>query len=102
MAINVHGHQRSRARGYLRLDLGNVRAPRVRIGVHQYWGTAVVKDSRDAGDDRERWHDHFVARLQMQAGDCDLQGCRTIADRNPVTPATVAGPLPLKFLDEFP
>ncbi len=100
VSIDVDRHDGLRLRGDPRFHLGHIHTPRRRVGIDKDGHAAARHDCHGAGDDCERRHDDFVARLQVKRGNGQLQRHRPVADSDAVTPAAVGLPTNFELVDE--
>ena len=102
MPVDVDRHDGPRPAGDPGLDLRDVHAPGLRVGVDQDRRRPRVDDRQRARDDREGRQDDLVARADAEGRDGQLQGDRPVGDRDAVSAPAVLGPGRLERVDEAP
>src|SRR6266851_1981319 len=86
--------------GYALLDFIHVHVPGERITVDEYGFRARAHHRGGARNDREGWHDDFIAFFQTEGGHCSIQGNRAVRNRNAVLSPDARCELFLKLGDK--
>src|SRR5262249_2722901 len=102
MPVYMHGHDGTRARRNLRLDLTHVHTPGAWITIDKYRYSPLTRDCHGTGNDGKRGHNDFVTRFETEASDRDLKGGGPVTDGDPVAFAAVCGPAVFELVDESP
>src|SRR4030095_8912650 len=100
MPIYMHGHDGTRARRNLRLDLTYIPTPVTWIAIDKHRYSTITRGCQGTGNNGKRGHNDFVARFETEASDSDLEGGCPVADGDAVAFATVGSPAVFELVDE--
>src|SRR6266480_923483 len=100
MPIYMHGHDGTRARRNLGLDLTHIHTPVAWIAIDKNWYTTITRDCQGTGNNGKRGHNNLVARFETEASDSDLEGGRPVADGDAIAFTAVCSPAIFELIDE--
>src|SRR6266446_3345598 len=92
MPVYMYGHDGTRARRHLRIDLPHIHTPVARITIDQHRYSTITRDCHGTGNNGKRRHNDFVARFEIETSDSDLKGGCPVADGDAVAFAAVGSP----------